>query len=237
MKKITFAALLFFSSFLAYSAGLSLNKTRIIFNEGDKSASITFKNNVDSPFLVQNEIYDIDNKKSDFFVITPSIFRVEKNSTFMMRIFPASLNLLPKDRESVFYFSSRAIPPKRNDEKSSGKLSIVTNLVIKLYYRPKNLPITAKDSYEKISVSYANNALTINNPTPYYTTLVDMKVNNTRKIKNKMVAPYSNVTISDIAGLNSFSWRIMNDYGGTTKPFIFESKAKKWKWLHGLYSF
>lgn len=227
MKKITFAALLFFISFLTYSAGLSLNKTRIIFNEGDKSASITFKNNVSTPFLVQNEIYDVDNKKSDFFIITPSIFRVEKNSTFMMRIFPASLNLLPKDRESVFYFSSRAIPPKRNDEKSNGKLSIVTNLIIKLYYRPKNLSITAKDSYEKISANYADNVLIINNPTPYYTTLVDMKVNNTRKIKNKMVAPYSHITIPDIAGLNSFSWRIMNDYGGTTKPFIFESKAKK----------
>lgn len=227
MKRITLAALLFFSAFLAYSAGLSLNKTRIIFNEGDKSASVTFKNNVGSPFLVQNEIYDVDNQKSDFFIITPSIFRVEKNSTFMMRIFPASLNLLPKDRESVFYFSSRAIPPKKNEEKSSGKLSIVTNLVIKLYYRPKNLPMTAKDSYEKISVSYANNTLIINNPTPYYTTLVDMKMNNVRKIKNKMVAPYSNITISDMAGLNSFSWRIMNDYGGATKPFIFENKAKK----------
>lgn len=227
MKKITFAALLFFSAFFAYSAGLSLNKTRIIFNEGDKSASVTFKNNVDSPFLVQNEIYDVDNQKSDFFVITPAIFRVEKNSTFMMRIFPSLLNLLPKDRESVFYFSARAIPPKRDDEKSRGKLSIVTNLVIKLYYRPKNLTMAAKESYEKISVNYANNTLTVNNPTPYYTTLVDMKVNNTRKIKNKMVAPYSNVTIPNMVGLNSFSWRIINDYGGTTKPFIFESKAKK----------
>ncbi|MHB7674400.1 fimbrial biogenesis chaperone, partial [Providencia stuartii] len=157
----------------------------------------------------------------------PNIFRVEKNSTFMMRIFPASLSLLPKDRESVFYFSSRAIPPKKNDEKGSGKLSIVTNLVIKLYYRPKNLDMSVKDSYGKISVSYENNTLTINNPTPYYTTLVDMKVNNNRKIKNKMVAPYSHITIPDMAGLSSFSWRIMNDYGGTTKPFIFESKAKK----------
>nr|WP_307773638.1 molecular chaperone [Providencia stuartii] len=229
MKNITLAILLFLTSFLTYSAGLSLNKTRIIFNEGDKSASITFKNNVDSPFLVQNEIYDVDNQKSDFFVITPSIFRVEKNSTFMMRIFPASLNLLPKDRESVFYFSSRAIPPKKNDEKSSGKLSIVTNLVIKLYYRPKNLPMTAKESYEKLSVSYEKNVLTIHNPTPYYTTLVDMKANNTRKIKNKMVAPYSHITLPDMTGLNTFSWRIMNDYGGTTKPFLFESKAKKWK--------
>lgn len=227
MKKITLIALLFFSAFLADAAGLSLNKTRIIFNEGDKSASVTFKNNVDSPFLVQNEIYDVDNKKSDFFIITPAIFRVEKNSTFMMRLFPSSLNLLPKDRESVFYFSSRAIPPKRNDERSSGKLSIVTNLVIKLYYRPKNLPMTAKESYEKLSVSYEKNVLTIHNPTPYYTTLVDMKVNNTRKIKNKMVAPYSHITLPDMTGLNTFSWRIMNDYGGTTKPYLFESKAQK----------
>nr|WP_309148420.1 fimbria/pilus periplasmic chaperone [Providencia stuartii] len=69
MKKITLTVFLFFLSFFTYSAGLSLNKTRIIFNEGDKSASVTFKNNVGSPFLVQNEIYDVDNKKSDFLLL------------------------------------------------------------------------------------------------------------------------------------------------------------------------
>ncbi|WP_419210051.1 molecular chaperone [Providencia manganoxydans] len=92
MKKITLIALLFFSAFLADAAGLSLNKTRIIFNEGDKSASVTFKNNVDSPFLVQNEIYDVDNKKSDFFIITPAIFRVEKK----LDVYDASLSFIIK---------------------------------------------------------------------------------------------------------------------------------------------
>lgn len=225
MKKIILFIMLISLASVSYGTGLSLNKTRIIFNEGDKSAAITFKNNISSPFLVQNQVYTLDNKKSDFFIVTPTIFRVEENSTFMMRIFPSSLDKLPKDRESVFYFSSRAIPPKKSDQENTSKLSIITNLVIKLYYRPKNLSMTVKESYEKIHVDYQGAKVIINNPTPYYTTLVDLKINGNKKIKNRMVAPYSSEVIDNVSNFKSFSWRLMNDYGGTTKPFLFENKV------------
>lgn len=204
-------------SFFSHAAGLSLNKTRIIFDEGEKSSSVIFKNNVDSPFLVQNEIYNDKNEITDSFLVTPNVFRVEGNSTFMMRIFPVSLSHLPTDRESVFYFSARAIPPKKNEKK--GSLTIVTNLIIKLYYRPKNLGMPVSDSYNKLVMSCFKNEIKINNPTPYYLTLVDFKSKN-EKFNNTMISPYSSEILKREESIGKLSWRLMNDFGGKTKPYI-----------------
>ncbi|MDX4945552.1 MULTISPECIES: fimbrial biogenesis chaperone [Providencia] len=206
-------------SFISHAAGLSLNKTRIIFEEGETSSSVIFKNNVDSPFLVQNEIYNDKNEITDNFLATPNVFRVEGNSTFMMRIFPVSLNRLPTDRESVFYFSARAIPPKKNEKK--GSLTIVTNLIIKLYYRPKNLEMLVSDSYNKLIISCANKEIKMTNPTPYYLTVVDFKSKN-EKFKNTMIPPYSSETLKGQEKIENLSWRLMNDFGGKTNAYIHE---------------
>lgn len=77
------------------------------------------------------------------------------------------INKLPADRESVFYFNVREIPPKSN---KLNTLQIALQTRIKLFWRPKALENTSMKSPWQHKVTLIRNGqdFTVNNLTPYY---------------------------------------------------------------------
>lgn len=92
------------------AGGVQVLQTRVIFNEGDKSALTTVRNNGDAPYLVKSDVLTTldetaSNANNSPFILTPPIARLEANSENALRILRQPGKTLPKDRESVYYLS------------------------------------------------------------------------------------------------------------------------------------
>ncbi|MGX8841766.1 fimbria/pilus periplasmic chaperone, partial [Klebsiella quasipneumoniae] len=84
---------------------------------------------------------------------------------------PATKNL-PQDRETVYYFNLREIPPKSNKPNT---LQIALQTRIKLFYRPAAIAMVknAPPPQEQLTLRKENDKYVVINPTAYYITLVD----------------------------------------------------------------
>ena len=82
--------------------------------------------------------------------------------------------MLPQDRESVYYFNLREIPP-RTDKANTLQIALQTR--IKLFYRPAAIVPSQQQLsnpwQQKLTLTRVGDQYRVNNPTPYYVTLVD----------------------------------------------------------------
>ncbi len=113
-------------------------------------------------------------KISDPFTVLPPVQRVEPGQKAKSKSKLASAASLPQDRESVYYFNLREIPPK-SDKPNTLQLALQTR--IKLFYRPKAIIPTREQMdnpwQEKVTLTRQGNQYTINNLTAYYVSFVD----------------------------------------------------------------
>lgn len=219
--------LLFSASSLA---GIAIDVTRVIFTASDdgtgKSVGITSTASSLTPYLVKIQI--LQNPYSDNtntpFLVTPSLFRLEPNTTNQIRIMK-KVGSLPEDKESVFYLRTIAVPtsekgltaPKSNID---GAVQVSTGNVIKLFYRPNNLAMTQQYAMKTLRFSASSNGVKIDNPSPYFITLNSLKVGNTAiplsiKKGNSMIAPFSSLTYTTTVRQGKVEWEAINDYGGS----------------------
>ena len=223
---------LLFSCFIfsaSYSyAGLSLSQSRIIFSEGDKSQSVQINNDTDNLYLSQNMITaDLDGKKDEHFIVFPPLKRLQPQSSVSIKILPRSLDTLPSDRESLFFFTAYLIPEtKRGQQNNSGDLSLkinmVTKIIIKGFYRPNELAITSLDSHaKKITFKKVGNNVQVNNPTPYYFTVSNLKFDGKsyQSANAPMVAPFSSLNLAIDKSIKQVSWQYIDDFGGLSNTF------------------
>lgn len=121
------------------NAAIALDRTRAIYGEGTKSISLKISNESSQlPYLAQAWVEDENfNKITKPLLITPPIQRIEPGTKSMVRIssLPEIKNL-PQDRETLFYFNLREIPP-RSDKPNVMQIALQTR--IKLFYRPSSI--------------------------------------------------------------------------------------------------
>lgn len=213
-----FVILLMIISPFSYSKGVGLNATRIIYPEGENSVGVIVRN--EEPkinYLVQAYISSDENPI--VFQVTPPLFRINSLSRHEVKIYAMS-NSLPKDRESIFYFHAKMIPGQSNNSDTAG-LSVGFDNVIKLFYRPKNLPMTSEDAQKKLKFSVEGKQLKVVNNSPYYINFAGFSVNNIKldvslANNNAMIAPYSSIKYALPTGVNkgSVQWRTIDDLGG-----------------------
>ncbi len=169
----TFLALLLATASLSVQASVTPDRTRLIFNESDKSISVTLRNNDQKmPYLAQSWIEDEKgNKISSPLTVLPPVQRIDAmmNGQVKVQGMPDIKNL-PADRESMFYFNVREIPPKSNKPNT---LQIALQTRIKLFWRPKALENTSmKNPWQyKVTLTRSGQEFTVNNSTPYYVIL------------------------------------------------------------------
>ncbi|MGQ7951710.1 fimbria/pilus periplasmic chaperone, partial [Providencia huashanensis] len=134
------------------------------------------------------------------------------------------VSTLPQDRESVYYFNLREIPPR---SKEPNVLQIALQTRIKLFYRPKALYATRTDLenpwQEKITLTRKGDTYEVTNPTAYFVTIIDAssKVggDTIKQFEPLMVAPKSNGTLKGSASALGVKpvLTYINDYGGRPK--------------------
>ncbi|EIT7186892.1 MAG: fimbria/pilus periplasmic chaperone [Serratia marcescens] len=223
---LSLLALLVGGSLLAQSAmaAISLDRTRIVFNGAEKSQSLTVGNqNKQLPYLAQGWIEDEQgNKIQSPLTVLPPVQRIEAGGQSQIKIqaLPAA-NLLAQDRESLFYFNLREIPPK-SDKPNTLQIALQTR--IKLFYRPASIVPTqaqmAAPWQEKLTLTKQGDSYQVNNPTPYYITLVDAGnkagVEGIKGFEPVMVPPKGQAPLgvrTSMLGSNPVLTYI-NDYGG-----------------------
>jgi P pilus assembly chaperone PapD len=202
-------------------AAIALDRTRIIFNGGEKATSLNISNkNTQLPYLAQGWLEDAQgNKITSPLVVLPPVQRLEPGAKSQIKVqaLPAA-NLLAQDRESLFYFNLREIPPK-SDKPNTLQIALQTR--IKLFYRPAAIipgkAELATPWQEKLTLTLKGKSFQVNNPTPYYITLVAASSKEGKVSQDftpQMVPPKGSIVMSAADLGNSPVLTYVNDYGG-----------------------
>lgn len=236
--------LMFIGTVFTAHAAVNLDRTRIVFPESDKASSLKVDNQSHTlPYLAMSWIEDENGRKeSTHFMALPPIQRIEASESSQVRIVTQAANSqLPKDRESLFYFNLREVPPKSSsasDDRSVMQVAMQSR--IKLFWRPKAITKKSGDRSElKMDITATAKGLTVRNPTPYYITLAWLSKNAKTMLPgfdSLMIAPFSTASTStgDYHG-DYYSLGYIDDYGalkkvdvkcsGTTKCQLSERKV------------
>ncbi len=208
-------------------AAVSLDHSRIIFTQKDKNQSITAYNTATKNYLIQSLVFSDLNSESvpsNNFTVIPPIVVLKENSNNALKIIPKELSELPNDRESLSYLMVNFIPEtkQRNNEDNNQintKFNLSTKIVIKIFYRPNGIKGHVSDYINKFTAKQSGNKIIISNPSPYYYTLVNIKMDNDAYVSDRapMIAPFSTLELHVNKKISRLEWNIINDYGGETK--------------------
>lgn len=228
-KTLISAFMILFSS-LTYAGGFSVGTTRIIFDGNQDQTKFVVSNTTEeSDYLVQSWV---DNKgvsgeeketQKAPFLVTPPLVKSEAGTKNELRVVAAGTDL-PQDRESVYWVNVKSIP-RVHETRSGNSLNIAVKSRIKLFYRPAMLieqyP-NGSDGFEKISFEYKNDELVVSNPSPFYVSLFELKVDGiVVDTGYEMVPPKGHIAFpisNDTVNHNSkVTWKAINDYGAITE--------------------
>ncbi|WP_240042905.1 fimbrial biogenesis chaperone [Photorhabdus luminescens] len=207
------------------AAGISLNKTRVIFSQGARAQTLTVVNTTSQAWLVQVRITGDQEKTAPAFVVTPPLFRLEANSQNSLRILPTfNRPPFPMDRESLGYVQMNAIPATQpvTDEPVREQASMSVGMRIKFFWRPHGLPMPPEEAYGQLRFQSQPDGMKACNPTPYFLSLDSLTLDGQALDLNRypsMIAPQDCVTYAGQEGKKSVSWSMINDYGGASNLF------------------
>ncbi|AEF44256.1 MULTISPECIES: fimbria/pilus periplasmic chaperone [Serratia] len=200
-------------------AGVALGATRVIYPAEQKQVQLAVTNNDDKGnYLIQSWIENAEGKKDNRFVITPPLFSMMGKKENTLRIIDSSNDTLPKDRESLFWINVKAIPALDKAKENENYLQFAIVSRIKLYYRPKGLAIAPEQASEKLRFSIQKDKLVLNNPTPYYLTVTDLKIDG-KALEHTIVPPMGKTSVSIPSGVGAggdITYKTINDYGAIT---------------------
>ncbi|HGK4757615.1 fimbria/pilus periplasmic chaperone [Enterobacter cloacae] len=207
-----------FMSNSTLAGGIGLGATRVIYNESSSQASIHLNNSdTHERFLIQSWVTGTDGKKNNNFIVTPPLFAAPPKSENTLRIMYTGAPL-PGDREVAYWLNVKSIPAV-NPESVKGKnvlqLAVLTR--IKLFMRPEGLPMSERESPEHLRFRQSAGHLTIDNPTPYYQSIVSLSVGG-KSLPNTMVSPMDKVILDLPAGAaGAVKYQTVNDFGALTE--------------------
>lgn len=200
------------------SAAIALDRTRVIYDGASKAISVNISNeNKQLPYLAQAWIEDGEQRKiTGPLIVTPPVQRVEPGAKSMVRISAMpEAKALPQDRETLFYFNLREIPP-RSDKPNVMQIALQTK--VKLFYRPAAIAVKPGDVWQdRLILHKTANGYRIENPTPYYITVANIsaqgKGRENKDFSPVLLAPKSTKTvISPVYEEPVVAY--INDYGG-----------------------
>lgn len=212
-----------------FSAGLSLESTRIIFDGSKPQAKFVVNNGTKEDYLLQSWVDnngpedDKKNKSKPPFITTPPIVKSNSNTKNEIRVIQTEFSL-PQDRESVFWVNVKSIP-RVHDTASGNGLNISIKNRIKLFYRPEKLMMdfpNGNEAYKYLTFKVENNKIEVDNKSSFYISLFELSVDGVNAdLGYKMVPPKGNVKYSlsnNKKHHTKVTWRAVNDFGAITPP-------------------
>lgn len=203
---------------LCASASVVISGTRVIYPSDEKEVTLKLNNVGSKPVLIQSWIDngDVSEKPENIsvpFIITPPINRVEPNKGQTLRLSYTGA-ALPINKESVFWLNVLEIPAKGAKQNGDNYLQMAFRSRIKLFFRPAGLNGNANDAAKELTWSYQGGAVLATNQTPYYVSLVTVKVDG-KEVEGQMVAPGDNIKfpISSAKKGSKIIFKFVNDYG------------------------
>lgn len=124
-----------------------------------KTVAITLNNDdKTTPFLAQSWVTDADGVKTDALMALPPLQRIDAGQKSQVRITQVRglTDKLPQDRETLFWFNVRGVPPKPGD---NNVLQLAMQSQLKLFYRPKAIIRNSSDQPESCGVTPAQQKL------------------------------------------------------------------------------
>lgn len=202
----------------AESGGVTLGGTRLVYDGGKKEEALNITNSDQGPFLIQSwaETQNGGTEKAPF-IVTPPLFRLDGNQQNTLRVIRTGGNL-PEDRESLFWLNVKSIPTSSKNE-NANTLQIAVKTRIKLIYRPQTIKITPEEVAKNLTWSQSGSKLTVSNPTPFYMNFQQIKVGERELNEVTWVAPMSSASFDTAGATGAVSWKIINDYGGTSAEY------------------
>ncbi|CAM4182343.1 MULTISPECIES: fimbria/pilus periplasmic chaperone [Lelliottia] len=211
------------------SFSVKLGATRVIYDPDSAGSSLEVTNPQDYPILVQSKVTGDDKKTAANFMVTPPVFRLDGGQQSRLRIVRVG-GEYPKDRESLSWLCVTGVPPKADDEWAQGEASknksVSLNIqmsissCIKLLVRPSSLGGGPEKAGASLIWSQKGGKLEVNNPSPYYMSLTEVKVG-TEKVTSDYVPPFGK-TLLTVPGAKSgeaAQWKVITDYGGASQAF------------------
>ncbi|WP_053141978.1 fimbria/pilus periplasmic chaperone [Erwinia billingiae] len=204
-------------------AAIALDRTRVIFNSADHSESLNISNqNKTLPYLAQSWIENEQGQKIESpLTALPPLQRVEPGAKSQVKVqVTGAATPLAQDRETLFYFNVREIPPKSSKPNT---LQIALQTRVKMFYRPAALalhPSEANIPQKQLTLSKEGDRYRLNNPTGYYVTIVRAaaaeKGADLAGFKSDMVAPKGSIMLNGSASALGAHpvLTFINDYGG-----------------------
>ncbi|AIV31413.1 fimbrial assembly protein PapD [Enterobacter cloacae] len=170
------------------------------------------------PYLAQSWIEDKEGKKTrEFISPVPPLLRIEPEEQAQVRLMAQqNLSRLPADRESLFYYNMREIPPKA-EQKNVMQIAMQSRL--KLFWRPKAIELKEGQfvPLDKVVISRASGTLQFKNSSPYYITVGYIGLNGKTLLpgaESVMIEPFGQASQSLAKLPAEFQVGYISDYGG-----------------------
>ncbi|MFR0693628.1 molecular chaperone [Enterobacterales bacterium AE_CKDN230030158-1A_HGKHYDSX7] len=163
-------------------AGVTAERTRVIFAEGQREASLALVNQNSYPVIVQTWIDDGELEAAPQsaeapIMPLPPVFRLNPGQQRSLRLLHTGQQL-PKDRESLYWLNLYEIPPQSSDPLAEGqsRLTVTLRTQMKVIYRPRALAKAAEEAPRQLLFRRAGGGVQVENPTPYFITLAGAQV-------------------------------------------------------------
>lgn len=170
-KKLVILLLMYLSLYCEAFAGIVISGTRVIYPSSKAFVSVQIENIGKEPALVQawvdrvDESLDLSGIKAPF-IVTPPLKTVDSNKGKALRVIFNQKELLPKDRESLFWFNVLDIPTK--PENLQNYIQFAVRSKLKLFFRPDEIKISQDDAFKQFNINIEKYYYILSNPTPYY---------------------------------------------------------------------
>ncbi len=160
-------------------AGVTAERTRLVFVEGQREASLLLVNQNPYPVLVQAWVDDgaLDGEPDTAlapFLPLPPVFRLEPGRQRSLRLL-ATGQAQARDRESLYWLNIYEIPPQATAEAAGRpRLTVTLRTQMKVLYRPHGLHPHAEDAAAELGFALRDETLRVDNPTPYFVSLAGL---------------------------------------------------------------
>ncbi|WP_306426758.1 MULTISPECIES: fimbria/pilus periplasmic chaperone [unclassified Providencia] len=202
-------------------AAVNVDRTRIIIDASQKTVAVTLNNDdKTTPFLAQSWVTDTNEMKTDILIALPPLQRIDAGQKSQVRItqLQGETEHLPQDRETLFWFNVRGVPPKSEDDNI---LQLAMQSQLKLFYRPKAIIKSNSDKSERNLTAVRNAGhLILKNPTPYYITVAWLGADRSHRLsgfsEGVMVPPLGSLPLkASLPAETKYLWiGYIDDYGG-----------------------